>query len=718
MSSTEINKKEFINYVHAKFKSKIELDKLKEILNLEEDYNKDNPISLGKSLTLNRLIFSGEKLNGDKFTHDQLLYKGVNLWIADNMKGKSTIFKIVKYSLTGVESIKADIKNWIDEIILEFQIGKAVYTIHIDKTGRDKGALYSFGLDEFLENRDNNKLELIESKKEFDFKSKTMLEEQMEKFFFDHFSYYKLKYTHKSSVKEDTNLVTANLSWATYFKSIYLESSNYEYLFFENEKYGAQGRKIFEMILGLPLTYPINRLTVQSDGISEKIGKLNLVDQSKGEMTKAEKLKIQNEKDDIEKKLNLLNEQQNIQLDDKPLVDEYNKIKEQLNENRKKSRDIQTKREDSQAKFHIFGIEIENFKSDQKKIEDEVNRLEKQRLNLELYKETGSFFSNLEIKSCPHCDHIVTDEKKATELKNKECSLCGEVSNVQKIDQEELLTKLKKVIDEKKGHEKKYKEIDTSIAEHTKDKGNLKNSINSLSNELVKIPLEDKSIIKLNEIEDKIEELNKERRSKQTLVDERETLIKKKAVLDFRIEVVEKQKNSSKSDEIEKLTLQKEILIYALNSLKQKRISLNKNILGKLEQLILKEIHAFGLNSIKEVKINDKHDLIFTQNEVSETFNDLSEGEKLRVKLAFYLSLIQLDIEHNLGRHPRFLIFDSPGSEEMIPEHLFGLSEILKSLDKRFGDKLQIFIGSALKEFSAITEPKKSIIKGKDEFIF
>ena len=144
------------------------------------------------------------------------------------------------------------------KFILEFQIGKVCYTIHIDKTGRDKGALYSFGLDKFQQLRDNQKLDGIETEKEFDFRSKKMLEEHMQEFFLDDFSFYTLKYTQKSSSKDEFELNTANLSWSTYFKSIYLESSNYEYLFFENEKFGAQGRKIFEMILGLPLTYPIN----------------------------------------------------------------------------------------------------------------------------------------------------------------------------------------------------------------------------------------------------------------------------------------------------------------------------------------------------------------------------------------------------------------------------------------------------------------------------
>ena len=61
MSKTNINYTEFIKYVHEHFKEDIELDDIKEILHLEQGYNRDSPESIGKYLLLNRLIFSGDK---------------------------------------------------------------------------------------------------------------------------------------------------------------------------------------------------------------------------------------------------------------------------------------------------------------------------------------------------------------------------------------------------------------------------------------------------------------------------------------------------------------------------------------------------------------------------------------------------------------------------------------------------------------------------------
>ncbi len=717
MNNNEIDFQKFIEYVHTHFKDEIDLNSVKEILYLEDGYNKDNPESLGRHLVLNRLIFSGKK-NDTEFIYDQPLYTGINIWIADNFKGKSSIFKIIKFALTGIESYKHDIKKWIAEIILEFQIGKDIYTIHIDKSGRDKGSLYTFGIDRFQQLRDNQKLDTIDKEKEFDFRSKKMLEEHMQEFFFDHFDFYVLKYTQNRSSKEDFGLSTANLSWSTYFKSIYLESSNYEYLFFENEKFGAQGRKIFEMILGLPLTYPINMLTIQSDRVSEEIGKLKLADTTNNETVKSERDKVSKEYSDVTEKLQKIRKEGKLDFDENPLIEEYNQIQERVNENRKKRRSANEAYQSVRDNIEPLEIEIKNLEIDRKKVAEEISRLVKQELNIELYKEAGSFFSNLDIKVCPHCEIEVTKERKEKELNTHECSLCGETSNEQKIETEELQAKLNKLKEEREGHQKRLQQLRKSIESVTKRIQELRITIPLLYNELIAVPSTEADLKRLKEIEAEIEMINKERKDQQDLIKQEKDLLKEEAVLKYRLEEIEKEKTSENSNRIQELNLHKSILNYALEGLEKRRIQLNKNILTKLETLIQNEIHAFGIHNISNLKITNKYELEFTQNDEIEGFSDLTEGEKLRVKLAFYLSLIQLDIEHNLGRHPRFLIFDSPGSEEMIEEHLRGLSDILKKVNERFEDELQIFVGSALREFSQITSTKKAVIKGKDEFIF
>ncbi|MWB95019.1 hypothetical protein GON26_11635 [Flavobacterium sp. GA093] len=693
-------------------------DEIEDILFLEESYNKDSPASIGKSLLLNRLVFSGKKSTGETVAFDQTLYNGINIWIADNHKGKSTIFKIIKFALTGNDSIKKDIKPWIEEILLEFTIGKVTYTCHIDRTGRDRGSLYRFTIEQYKTYKSEFKLDVIEKQVEFSFNSRQDLEDKLQSFFFEQFSFYILKYTQKSSAKDSFDLNTSSLSWSTYFKSIYLESNNYEHLFFEQEKIGLQGKKIFEMVLGLPLTYPINMLKIQQDRVNENIGKIKLVDKSRIDTAKTSKEELDKRYQEVIKELESAGQNSGITFQERPLIEEYSAIQHKVNKIRKEQRDFTEFYQAEKTKLNRIEDEFSNLQNDRRKVDAEILRLQKQELNMDLYRQSQSFFTNLDIKACPHCEIKVSDDKKEKEKEQHICSLCGEESKEQKIEEAEILQKSSQIQQEIKIHNERLAKITKSLDEKSILIKDVKKKAEDYSAKISLSPSIEMDNKRLNEIEDEIALIAREREKHKDKVEKKEELIKEQAVLNFQLEEIKRNQSTIISDELDNLNFKKTVLEFALSALEKKRSLLNKDILGKLEALILKEVNAFGLKSITKVIISEKYELIYTQNDVQIGFNDLSEGEKLRAKLAFYLSLIQLDIEHSLGRHPRFLIFDSPGSEEMVPQHLKGLAEIFKDINNRFEKELQIFVGSALREFSQITDEDRTFIKKEDEFVF
>lgn len=718
MNEHGINYGDFIKYVHQHFEHKATGEEIDNILFLKEGYNKDSPTSLGKSLVINRLLFSGKKLGGEAFTYDRPLGKGINLWIADNHKGKSTIFKIVKFALTGTDSIKRDIRPWIEEIFLEFSINTNTYTCFINRTGRDRGGLYRLALSDFLELRELKKLEAIEQDTEFEFRSGIQFEEKIQEFFFDQLSFYTLKYTSKSSSKEDFELNTSHLSWTTYFKSIYLESSNYEYLFFDTEKYGAQGRKIFEMILGLPLTYPINMLTLQLDGISEEIGKIRLRDRTRTETTASEIEKIEKRHSEVLAQLKALQNSELGDFGENAYISEYNTIQTRMNQARRERRIAEDAYQAERTKVSPLEAEVGNLQEDKEKIEAEIARLTKQDYNLDLYRKTESFFTNLEIKTCPHCEIAVSEAKKTKERENHTCSLCGEIPTKQKIEEDELEEKSARIRQEIQSHSRKLEKVRQTYAVKADKLLQARNAAKGLYESVAKLPTLETEQQRLKEIEGLLDAIVSKREAQKKQLEQKEKLVREEAVLKFQLDEFEKERTSKNDSGLTRLLLAKEILEFALEALAKKRITLNKKILEKLQDLIQNEVNSFGLVSITKVEIDDRFNLNLTQNNVVVGFDELEPGEKLRVKLAFYLSLIQLDIEHNLGRHPRFLIFDSPGSEEMVPKHLHGLSDMFQSINERFRDRLQIFVGTALREFANITEPERTFIKGEEEFVF
>lgn len=146
------------------------------------------------------------------------------------------------------------------------------------------------------------------------------------------------------------------------------------------------------------------------------------------------------------------------------------------------------------------------------------------------------------------------------------------------------------------------------------------------------------------------------------------------------------------------------------------RYERSKFILDTLSNIMLNEIHEFGLDSITDIKIDNKINITYVQNNIAMKFDDIAEGEQLRAKLAFYLALIQMDIEKNFGRHTRFLIIDSPNKEEGDATYLEGLKQVLLSINNRYEDSLQILIGTATREFEDIIENQTVYLKG--EYVF
>jgi hypothetical protein len=90
---------------------------------------------------------------------------------------------------------------------------------------------------------------------------------------------------------------------------------------------------------------------------------------------------------------------------------------------------------------------------------------------------------------------------------------------------------------------------------------------------------------------------------------------------------------------------------------------------------------------------------------VVNTFTGIkNEGERLRVKLAFFLAMMRLSREKGGGRHPGFLIIDQPGSNEMVPTDFNALAQIFQHINHEFGADIQILCFTARPQFQNATD--------------
>ncbi|MDO7285097.1 hypothetical protein Q5W88_17665 [Shouchella clausii] len=660
------NYEKFVNHAYSSYESNLSKEEINTLLELD-NYEKDNPASIGKRLVINRLKIIGEKNSGDKINYDKKFYSGVNILFAGNSKGKSSIFKIIKFAITGDKgSVKKDVLSWLREIICEFSVGNTIYTIYINLEGkRIFSGLYRVSADNYLEQKGTNGhienvLIHFETNTEKEFK------EKIQQFFFDHFSYYNLKWT--SGTKGTIDLIENETSWKTYYKSIYLESKDYNVLFL-NQEFGGQNKKILEMILGLKLTYPINSLSQKHDYLKNIFQKMELIKTHETEATRRQELLEEVERTN----------------------EKISKINKSKKESFQKSISINRYRELAQQ-IKTLGDEIQDLESQKEELEKQLLQISKRIIRLEEEINFGHYFSNLEIKTCPRCEHEVSSEKKLNELEQHKCMLCD--GDLEESDDEDIeLTQTK--IDQLKENEKKLKgwleQINLTVK---KD-----------------ITLKEKYLTEIKGIEESINTFQFD----ESDLDELSVLIERKIELEYEIKKDDESNNSRKFNKIEEKV---KILNSAIHDLISIRYDMSKDIIGSFEKLILKQLHKFGLATVSDVVVNEKLEIKFLQNGLHNNFSELNEGEQLRAKIAIFVSLILLDIEYGVGRHPRLLIIDSPGKEEVISKDLIGLSQIFKELEEEFEGDLQIIIGTALEELKEASNKYKVHSKKENEFVF
>src|SRR5690554_6855476 len=186
--------KKFTKDLYEEYKELLTVEEVDDLLNLNDEYSKDTPVSTGKRLVIDSVRIIGEKeisqnqdYSGAKIDFTLPFKSGVNMLIADNLKGKSSIFKVIKYALTGSNSLKANIKKWIHFAFVNFSISDKKYTAYLDLSKRSLTAYLFNGFISSVEELETYSEEII-----FEANSETTYQDRMNDFFFNQFTYYSL----------------------------------------------------------------------------------------------------------------------------------------------------------------------------------------------------------------------------------------------------------------------------------------------------------------------------------------------------------------------------------------------------------------------------------------------------------------------------------------------------------------------------------------------
>jgi hypothetical protein len=147
--------------------------------------------------------------------------------------------------------------------------------------------------------------------------------------------------------------------------------------------------------------------------------------------------------------------------------------------------------------------------------------------------------------------------------------------------------------------------------------------------------------------------------------------------------------------------------------LKDGQDPLLKNISADIERLV----GSFGAENLADIKLDGAANMRLTKGGEPTTFSGITEGEKLRVKIATAIALIRHGSVENIGRHPGLLILDSPAAEEMPDSDLATMIESLIGVTEEA--EMQIFVATRnATPLVDLLPPANRIVADGDDYVW
>lgn len=307
------------------------------------------------------------------------------------------------------------------------------------------------------------------------------------------------------------------------------------------------------------------------------------------------------------------------------------------------------------------------------------------RRDLQAHKDStaaGAIFRLLDPTCCPRCDHEIDKEKKKKEAISHACAVCGEgISGSEDADviREELEASVKA-----------SKAAFDKVQKAKKQAGD--------------------DLVALHEDVDRIEARRDELTSQLGTFEARRLLANEIAILEGRLEEARFDPGVSDVVDDEPAVL-KAIVVETESRLKAVR----DEFLEEVSTSLLRYAQSFGMHSLSKAELRGNANLFLVKGGADTSFSKVTKGERLRLKVATVLAMIQVGERRGIGRHPGLIMIDSPAAQEVAPEDLKGLLSGLEGVREEL-PHLQIFVAGitsqAMHEFIPGNRRKEAINGG------
>lgn len=270
----------------------------------------------------------------------------------------------------------------------------------------------------------------------------------------------------------------------------------------------------------------------------------------------------------------------------------------------------------------------------------------------------GAVFRVLDPQFCPRCDHSIDESKKKQEKVTQCCSVCGE-----SISTNEDANALKNELEGRVKASKAAVEKATSIRQETYS------SLSALETTFAALQQQiDQNTTKLESFHD------------------RQQLVTEVAVLDGRLQEAgfDSEPDVESNDQ---LTILNAIEAETEGWVKGHQEGLLRDVSSRLVHFA----QRFGMHNLSDASLKGNGNLSLVKGGVATSYSKVTEGEKLRLKVATVLAMIEVAEQRGIGRHPGLLMIDSPAAHEVSPEDLAELVSGLQLISQEL-PHLQVFV--------------------------
>ena len=620
-------------------------------------------------LQIQRLRFTESKrlLDQDSMIpidYNQSFTSGVNVVLIEaNNIGKSSIWKTIKFALTGDDGdYDADVRSWITTIWLVFTLNQHPYTIIVARQPDGIHAILTPGsVDQPLEEA------LSSTSALFHAQGQEIFKQELQHFFFNHLSLTPLSWTNQAS--QDTGTISVRqTSWRTYFQALLIPDGGDRYLLCDAQhSLGNQTGLIFSAFLGLSMAEPLNKLGVEVHRTQKEI---------KHEVTLSEE-----EKHHAEEKISELESAITSARQRLATITADQRTRRQAVENAESNHQLvhmQQTFQEKNAEYRASQDAVEQLGTQIQQDRGRERRL-REAVALQLH------FTGIPVTLCPNCDTAIDEDAVIHEQETATCRLCGKPAHTAPDEelvamQAEADTYGKQI----RGTEKERERIRSHSARVRQDMDTLMETIQQTQQAASQgitfaLPTAEEDT-------------------------EHDHLLTTIGTLQRDLTLT-REKVTGQRPELQDLERYQRVTAKVREVLREEAATRNSNKLTRLAELTQDMARRIGAESVTSVSCSPYGGVTLEKHHQSVSFSGIkNEGERLRVKLAFFLAMMRLSREKGGGRHPGFLIIDQPGSNEMVPTDFNALAQIFQHINHEFGADIQILCFTARPQFQHATD--------------